>query len=112
MLGWVWHFGSRARDDLPSRTLRPLLTCALVTVFGLYGVAYLSAMVGVIATEYERLFYQISNLGSKFVMLMCCGSIRSNLYNDLIVVLLCKANTQRQATVCDGDWEDGRASMD
>jgi len=93
MIAWVTAFRERVRKDLPSRTLRPALTLALVALFGIYGVIYVCALEGVISSETERFFYQCNDLGARFVMLMSFAHMRVSQYYDLITMLLVNGNT-------------------
>lgn len=117
MISWVTVFRASTRQDLPSKTLRPLLTYGLIITFGVYGLVYVSSLEGLISSEFERMFFQISDLTTKFGLLMAFAGIRASQYHDLITMLLVNANTNfsRQAAVGEGEWDNnppGKRTMD
>ena len=53
MLAWVGKFERSAPQDLPSRNIRPWLSNGLIIDFLLYGVVYMSSMLGLIDAHYR-----------------------------------------------------------
>ena len=54
MLAWVQQFERSAPQDLPSRGIRPWLSNGLSLYLVLYGVVYMSSVMGFIDAHTER----------------------------------------------------------
>lgn len=65
MLAWVDKFERSAPQDLPSRNIRPWLSNGLIIDFLLYGVVYMSSMMGLIDAHTERKGFFVLTFGSK-----------------------------------------------
>lgn len=85
---WVLEYLRSTKKDAPSRTLRPCLAVGLIVVFGIYGLVYLCAMLGMITVYVERVSYICMNIGVKLMMSIAFAGIRSSEYTDLLIDML------------------------
>ena len=65
MLSWCTAFERSAPQDLPARSIRPLLSSGLVLHLLLYGVVYMASVVGFISAHTERKSFFALTLGAK-----------------------------------------------
>lgn len=71
---------------------RPLLSFALVLVFGIYGIVYLLRLRGAVSYRGERIFYTTMNFTTKLFASMTLSGIRSSEFQEVLLTML--ANTQ------------------
>lgn len=90
MVLWV----ARWRRKHPEGQLlgRPLLSFALVLVFGIYGIVYLLRLRGAVSYRGERIFYTTMNFTTKLFASMTLSGIRSSEFQEVLLTML--ANTQ------------------
>jgi bacteriorhodopsin len=103
MARWVKGF----REDNPQARMlgRPLLTAALIIIFGIYGVMYLCRLLGSVDAEADRLFYTCMNAGSKLLFSMAFAGIRSSAYHNMLLYMLANTNTVFQRGVAPGEGD-------
>jgi len=99
MCRWVRRF---LRDHPESRSglhLRPFLTVALVVIFGIYGLVYLGRLHGAVSAHEERLFFTLSDIGSKLLVSMVFTGVRSSEYHAMLLDMVVNTNTVFQRTM-------------
>jgi len=87
---WV----KRWRADHPEGHLlgRPVLSFALIVVFGIYGLVYLARLHGIVNFREERLFFVIMDSATKLCASMILAGIRASEFQEVLLSML--ANTQ------------------
>ena len=84
MLAWVGKFERSAPQDLPSRNIRPWLSNGLIIDFLLYGVVYMSSMLGLIDAHTERKGFFVLTFGSKIAYCAAFVFIRADEYHKTL----------------------------
>jgi len=98
---WVKNFRAETRHDMPARGIRSALAFGLIFTFFVYGMLYLAAHTGMVASNRELSGWIIMNVCAKLGMLIGFVGIRSSQFFDLLVdLLLNKSNPfERQRAV-------------
>lgn len=92
MLAWVDKFEHSAPQDLPSRNIRPWLSNGLIIDFLLYGVVYMSSMLGLIDAHTERKGFFVLTFGSKIAYCAAFVFIRADEYHKTLTDVLRKVS--------------------
>ena len=92
MLAWVDKFERSAPQDLPSRNIRPWLSNGLIIDFLLYGVVYMSSMLGLIDAHTERKGFFVLTFGSKIAYCAAFVFIRADEYHKTLTDVLRKVS--------------------
>lgn len=92
MLAWVDKFERSAPQDLPSRNIRPWLSNGLIIDFLLYGVVYMSSMLGFIDAHTERKGFFVLTFGSKIAYCAAFVFIRADEYHKTLTDVLRKVS--------------------
>lgn len=93
MLRWVSNFKQTKATDAVSWHMRVATVLMLIGLFGVYGVVYVSAMLGVITEMTEHLFYTCAGALCKMTMSLIFTSIRAADDNCTLVVSLSQVST-------------------
>jgi len=88
MANWIFVFRATARQEIPSRNLRCVLTILLIVVFFIYGLVYLAGILGILSPREELIFYVTWNIGTKLFFLIAFVGIRASQFYDLLVTLV------------------------
>eukprot|EP00428_Durinskia_dybowskii_P012214 CAMPEP_0170223606 /NCGR_PEP_ID=MMETSP0116_2-20130129/11503_1 /TAXON_ID=400756 /ORGANISM="Durinskia baltica, Strain CSIRO CS-38" /LENGTH=823 /DNA_ID=CAMNT_0010474309 /DNA_START=77 /DNA_END=2544 /DNA_ORIENTATION=- len=99
MFCWVADYYRTAAPDLPSRNLRPCLSIGLVLLFAVYGVVFISALLGAMSTWVERMSFLFLDVGSKLAMGASFVVIRGNEYHRTLTSVLRRVGTSNVALV-------------
>eukprot|EP00928_Gymnodinium_smaydae_P027886 TRINITY_DN21420_c0_g1_i1.p1 TRINITY_DN21420_c0_g1~~TRINITY_DN21420_c0_g1_i1.p1 ORF type:complete len:712 (+),score=69.05 TRINITY_DN21420_c0_g1_i1:63-2198(+) len=81
MMKWTSVFRSTAPADLPSRTIRPLLTEGIILLFCVYGLIFVMAATDSISCDVESMVFSFLNVGSKLGMSIAFVIVREDEYN-------------------------------
>ncbi|CAJ1404835.1 unnamed protein product [Effrenium voratum] len=92
MLGWVSEFERAAPRDLPSRSIRPWLSNGLILHFMLYGVVYMSSVMGLIDAQTERKGFFVLTFGAKIAYCAAFVFIRADEYHKTLTDVLRKVS--------------------
>jgi len=92
MLAWVDKFERSAPQDLPSRNIRPWLSNGLIIELLLYGVVYMSSMLGLIDAHTERKGFFVLTFGSKIAYCAAFVFIRADEYHKTLTDVLRKVS--------------------
>ena len=92
MLAWVDKFERSAPQDLPSRNIRPWLSNGLIIELLLYGVVYMSSMLGFIDAHNERKGFFVLTFGSKIAYCAAFVFIRADEYHKTLIDVLRKVS--------------------
>eukprot|EP00913_Durusdinium_trenchii_P029536 g27687.t1 len=71
---------------------RPLLSFALIIVFGIYGAVYLARLHGAVSCRNERIFFTTMDFTTKLFASIALAGIRSSEFQEVLLTML--ANTQ------------------
>jgi len=112
MVRWAASYRDDVDPDVSGSHLRYASAMGLIVIFGAYGIVYLCRLTDTISSYHERVWYLGMNIGSKVLMLMLFGGIRSSRYHDLIVNMLVNTHFsfRRQVAVMDGPDALGNGS--
>ncbi|CAK8995015.1 unnamed protein product [Durusdinium trenchii] len=92
MLAWVQQFERSAPQDLPSRGIRPWLSNGLSLYLVLYGVVYMSSVMGFIDAHTERKGFFVLTFGSKIAYCAAFVFIRADEYHKTLTDVLRKVS--------------------
>jgi bacteriorhodopsin len=90
MWEWVTDFLKATPEETPSRKLRASLVVLLVSLFAVYGVVYLMAIVDIIDAHYEKASYTALGFLAKVAMSCILTSIRASEHRQTLDQLLCR----------------------
>ena len=92
MLNWCSAYERTAPADLPSRGLRPFLSSGLVAHLLLYGVVYMSSVMGVMDAHTERKSFFALTFGAKLAYSAAFVFIRADEYHKTLTDVLRKVS--------------------
>ncbi|CAK9076405.1 unnamed protein product [Durusdinium trenchii] len=92
MLQWVKDFERSAPQDLPSRGIRPWLSNGLILAFVLYGVVYMSSVMGLVDAHAERKGFFVLTFGAKIAYCAAFVFIRADEYHKTLTDVLRKVS--------------------
>ncbi|CAE8686097.1 unnamed protein product, partial [Polarella glacialis] len=92
MLGWVSNYERTAPQDLPSRSLRPVLSVGLIALFFVYGMVFTASVTGIMDAHSERMFYLCATLTSKLAFSIAFVIIRADEYHQMLTGVLKKVS--------------------
>jgi len=92
MLNWCSAYERSAPRDLPSRSLRPLLSSGLVAHLLLYGVVYFASVLGFMDAHTERKSFFALTFGAKLAYSAAFVFIRADEYHKTLTDVLRKVS--------------------
>lgn len=90
MWQWVQEFLKVTPEETPSRKLRASMVVLLVSLFGVYAIIYLAAIVDMLAPHHEIAAYTSLGFLSKVAMSCILTSIRASEHRQTLDSLLCR----------------------
>ncbi|CAK9017262.1 unnamed protein product [Durusdinium trenchii] len=90
MCQWVFRWRKQQEDGHICG--RPLLSFALIIVFGIYGAVYLARLHGAVSCRNERIFFTTMDFTTKLFASIALAGIRSSEFQEVLLTML--ANTQ------------------
>jgi len=92
MFNWHLAYERSAPQDLPARSIRPLLSSGLVLHLLLYGVVYLTSVTGLISAHMERKSFFALTFGAKIAYSAAFVFIRADEYHKTLTDVLRKVS--------------------